>query len=131
GQMCIAGSRIYVQRGVYAEFARRLTERVAGLRVGDPSEDGVNVGPQTTARQRDKTLAMIEAGVAAGATIAAQAPLPDGPATRNGFFSPPTVFTDVDPQMPIMAEEIFGPVACLAPFDDDEDALRVAHETDF
>ncbi|MFA9432035.1 aldehyde dehydrogenase family protein [Egicoccus sp. AB-alg2] len=131
GQMCIAGSRIYVQRQVFDEFARRLRDRVMALRVGDPREDGVNVGPQTTARQRDKTLAMIDAGVASGATIAAQAPVPDDPALRNGYFTPPTVFTDVDPRMPIMAEEIFGPVACLAPFTDDEDALRLAHETDF
>lgn len=131
GQMCIAGSRVYVQRSVYDRFAERLTERVRALRVGDPAQDGVNVGPQTTAVQRDKTLAMIDAGVAAGATIAAQAPLPDDPRTRDGYFTPPTVFTDVDAGMSIMAEEIFGPVACLAPFEDEDDALRLAHETDF
>lgn len=131
GQMCIAGSRIFVQRSVYDRFAKRLTERVEGLRVGDPSALETQVGPQTTAQQRDKTHAMIAAGVAAGATIAAQAPLPQDERTSGGYFSAPTVFTDLTPDMPIMAEEIFGPVACLAPFEDEDDALRLAHETPF
>lgn len=131
GQMCIAGSRVYVQRSVHDEFAARLAERVRSLRVGDPSDEGVNVGPQTTAQQRDKTLAMIESGLGSGARIAAQADMPDGPRTRDGFFAPPTVFTDVRPDMPIMAEEIFGPVVCLASFEDEQDALAKAHETSF
>lgn len=131
GQMCIAGSRVFVQRSIYADFRDRLIDRVQGLRVGDPSAEGTQVGPQTTARQRDKTHEMIAAGVAAGATIAAQAAMPDDARLAGGYFSPPTVFTDVTPDMPIMAEEIFGPVACLAPFDDEVDAVRQAHETPF
>ncbi|MFW6197854.1 MAG: aldehyde dehydrogenase family protein, partial [Myxococcota bacterium] len=103
GQMCIAGPRIYVQASVYDTFAERLAERVRTLRVGDPSDPRTQIGPQTTAQQRDKTLEMIEAGVAAGATIAAQAPMPTHERTHGGYFTPPTVFTDVEPDMSIMA----------------------------
>lgn len=131
GQMCIAGSRIYVQESIYDTFAERLTARVRELRVGDPTDPATQVGPQTTATQRDKTLALIDAGVAEGATVAAQAQMPTGDRTRDGYFTPPTVFTDVDPDMSIMGEEIFGPVASLASFADEEEAVRLAHDTPF
>lgn len=131
GQMCIAGSRVFIQREIHDEFVRMLAAAVRDLRVGDPRDEGVNVGPQTTARQRDKTLAMIASGEREGATVVAQAPVPDDLERSGGYFVPPTVFGDVDPGMEIMREEIFGPVVAVAPFDDEPDALSKAHETPF
>lgn len=131
GQMCIAGSRVFVEESIFDDFRERLASIVSGLRVGPPTDESTQVGPQTTRTQLEKTLRMIETGREQGATIAAQAPLPPEVVASGGFFSPPTVFTDVTPDMDVMQEEIFGPVVCLAPFRDEQDALHKAHETPF
>ncbi|MFE0425466.1 aldehyde dehydrogenase family protein [Streptomyces sp. NPDC058953] len=131
GQMCIAGSRLLIQREVYETFTARLREAVTGLRVGDPRERSVQVGPQVTPGQRDKTLRMIETGVAEGAVRAAAAPVPADERLAGGFYVPPTLFTGVDPEMTVMREEIFGPVLAAMPFDTEEEAVELAHATDF
>lgn len=131
GQMCIAGSRVFVERSVYEEFQARLVAAVKALRVGSPTDSSTQVGPHTTRAQYEKTLGMIEAGRSEGATVAAQAALRPEVIASGGFYAPPTVFTDVSSEMKVMQEEIFGPVVCLAPFDDDDDALRQAHATKF
>lgn len=131
GQMCIAGSRLFVHRAVYDEVLGCLVDRVQRLRVGDPRDETVDVGPQVTAAQRDKTLAMIESGRDEGARIVAEAPVPTHRSLDNGYWAPPTIFTDVDPEMTLMRNEIFGPVLAIAPFDDDDDAVEKAHQTDF
>ncbi|AZK97681.1 MULTISPECIES: aldehyde dehydrogenase family protein [Streptomyces] len=131
GQMCIAGSRLLVQREVYEPFVARLRKAVAELRVGDPRERSVQVGPHVTPGQRDKTLRMIEAGLAEGAIREAAAPVPDDERLAGGFYVPPTLFTGVTPEMTVMREEIFGPVLAAMPFDTEEEALELAHATDF
>jgi aldehyde dehydrogenase (NAD+) len=131
GQMCTAGSRLMVESSVYDEVLARLTDAVRAIRVGDPRLPGVQVGPQVTAAQMRKTLAMIEAGRAEGATVMATAPTPDDPVLEHGFYVPPTVFTDVEPTMTIAREEIFGPVLGVSRFEDEQDALAQAHATDF
>ncbi|MFJ4773099.1 aldehyde dehydrogenase family protein [Streptomyces uncialis] len=131
GQMCIAGSRLLVQREVYDAFVRRLTDAVSALRVGDPRHDRTQVGPQVTPGQRDKTLEMIRVGQGEGATLAADAATPDDDALAAGFYVPPTLFTDVGPEMRIMREEIFGPVLAVMPFTTEEEAVELAHATDF
>jgi aldehyde dehydrogenase (NAD+) len=131
GQMCIAGSRLYVQSGVYDDFVGRLAARVARLRVGDPRRADVNVGPQVTAAQRDKTVSMIESGVTEGARRIASASLPTDPLLAGGYFVAPTVFAEVDPAMTIMNEEIFGPVLAVGSFDSEADAIAKASETEF
>lgn len=131
GQMCIAGSRLFVERSIYDTFVERLVARVRALRVGDPRRDDVDVGPQVTAAQRDKTLAMIDRGVSEGAIRLAEAPLPTAGELRDGYFAPPTVFGEVEPSMTIMREEIFGPVLAVSTFDDEDDAVADAHSTDF
>jgi acyl-CoA reductase-like NAD-dependent aldehyde dehydrogenase len=131
GQMCLAGSRLFVEETVYDGFMERLAEAVRGLRVGDPREGETQIGPQVTRAQRDKTLSMLEAGVEEGAEVMAQARTPDDPRLEEGFFVPPTVFGEVQPEMTIMREEIFGPVLAVSRFKDEEDAVRLAHQTDF
>ncbi|WP_329024053.1 aldehyde dehydrogenase family protein [Streptomyces sp. NBC_00690] len=129
GQMCIAGSRLLVQSEVYDTFVAKLRTAVAGLRVGDPREHRTQVGPQVTPGQRDKTLDMIRLGQDEGATLAADAPYPG--AESGGFYVPPTLFTEVNPEMRIMREEIFGPVLAVMPFATEEEAVELAHATDF
>jgi acyl-CoA reductase-like NAD-dependent aldehyde dehydrogenase len=131
GQMCIAGSRVYVERSVYDDFADRLSRRIAGLRVGDPLEPATEVGPQVTRAQADKSLAYIDLGVRDGGEVLAQAQLPTDPRLAGGFFVPPTLFAGLPDTSRVLAEEVFGPVTAIAPFRDEADALRLAHETDF
>jgi acyl-CoA reductase-like NAD-dependent aldehyde dehydrogenase len=130
GCACTAASRILVQRGVYARVVDRLGKAVARLRTGDGAQPQTQVGPMVTQAHRDKVLGYIRIGIEEGARVAAQAPLPQGP-PAEGWFVAPTLFADVDPSMRIAREEIFGPVACVIPFDDEEDAVRIANGTDF
>ncbi len=131
GQACIAGSRLLVAEEVHAEFTARLAARTAALRVGDPRDPAVEIGPQITPGQRDKTLRMIGTAVDEGATLAASAPVPDDPALAGGFYVSPTMFTDVTAEMEIMREEVFGPVLAVTRFGSEEEAVRIANDTDF
>ena len=131
GEACTAASRILVQAGCYEEVARRLSRAVSRLKVGDGADPGTHVGPLVTAEQRRRVEEYLEIGVAEGATVAAQADLPDDPRLAGGHFVRPTLFTGVTPAMRIAREEIFGPVACLIPFEDEEEALRIANDSEF
>lgn len=131
GQMCIAGSRLYVQREVHEEFMQRLARSVAALRLGDPLHSGTQVGPQVTSAQAARTHSFIAAGEQAGARVAARAPAPDSPALAGGFWVAPTVFADVPADSPLLTEEIFGPVLCAGSFTDEDDAIALAHRSRF
>lgn len=131
GQMCIAGSRLLVEHSVYDRVVDELVARTSAMTAGDPRHDGVDLGPQVTAAQRDKTLTMIERGRAEGATLAAQGRISPHARTSNGHYVPATLFTDVEPDMSIVREEVFGPVLTVAPFRDEEDAVRMGNDTDF
>jgi acyl-CoA reductase-like NAD-dependent aldehyde dehydrogenase len=131
GQMCIAGSRLYVQAAVYPQFLDRLADRVRGLRVGDPRMAGTQVGPQVTQPQADKTGEYIARGQADGGRLIAQAELPTAPELAGGYWVPPTVLVDVDPKSPLLQEEVFGPVLAVDRFTDEVDAVELAHRTRF
>ncbi|WP_118184370.1 5-carboxymethyl-2-hydroxymuconate semialdehyde dehydrogenase [Paraburkholderia phosphatilytica] len=130
GERCTAGSRILVQKSIYATFAERFVERAKRLSVGDPLGDSTIVGPMISQGHLAKVRSYIELGPKEGATLACGGldlpALPDS--MRNGNFVAPTVFVDVDNRMRIAQEEIFGPVACLIPFDDEADAIRIAND---
>ncbi|GEL23144.1 aldehyde dehydrogenase [Pseudonocardia sulfidoxydans NBRC 16205] len=131
GQMCIAGSRLLVQEPLYDAVVTELAARTSALTAGDPRAPGVDIGPQVTAVQRDKTLAMIETGRAEGATVRAQGSLTVEASGSGGFYVPPTLFVDVDPGMDIVRKEVFGPVLAVSPFRDEDDALAQAADTEF
>jgi aldehyde dehydrogenase (NAD+) len=125
GQVCSAGSRILAHRSVYDEVVERLVARAQGLRLGDPRDPGTAMGPLVSATQMQRVLDYIEIGRQDGARIATGG-------TRHGergYFVSPTVFADVAHKMRIAQEEIFGPVAAVIPFDDDEEAIRIANGT--
>ena len=127
GQSCIAAKRFIVHRQVAAEFESRFVAGMRALRVGDPMEEGVEIGPLATARIRDDLHAQVEASIAAGARL-----LCGGhPLSRPGFFYAPTVLAEAPPGSPAHDQELFGPVAALFRVDDLEAAIRLANATRF
>ena len=127
GQACTAANRIYVQRGIQEAFAQRLAERMAALRVGPGYEPGTEVGPLVDEASVIKVDELVRDAVAHGAVVAVGGERP----VSAGFFYPPTVVTGVSARTRMVAEEIFGPVASLIPFDTEDEAIAAANATDF
>jgi aldehyde dehydrogenase (NAD+) len=128
GQICVAGSRVVVERSVHAELVNRVAEELARVTVGRWDEP-VQMGPLVNARQRDRVLSYIEAGKEEGARLVTGGGTPTGKSYDDGFFVEPTLFDNVDPQSRIAQEEIFGPVLSVIPVDDEETAIEVANGT--
>ena len=133
GERCTAGSRILVQRSIYADFVARFVERARKISVGDPLDEKTLVGPMISPQHLDKVRHYIDLGPREGATLlCGGVDAPDLPgALARGNFVKPTVFADVDNRMKIAQDEIFGPVACLIPFDDEADAVRIANDISY
>ena len=131
GQACIAGSRILVERSAQRELLQRLAERTRSVRVGDPLDAATEVGPQTTQAQQMKTERMVRDAVAAGATVLAQAELPEARGLRDGYYVRPTLLTGISPDMEIVREEVFGPVAVVDSFDTEQEAIALANDTEY
>ncbi|WP_175657710.1 5-carboxymethyl-2-hydroxymuconate semialdehyde dehydrogenase [Burkholderia vietnamiensis] len=134
GERCTAGSRIFVQRTIYDRFVQAFAQRANRLVVGDPADPATQLGAMITRQHWEKVTGYIRLGEQEGARVVAggaQAPAGLAAHLRNGNFVRPTVFADVDNRMRIAQEEIFGPVACLIPFDDEDDGLRLANETSY
>ncbi len=130
GERCTAGSRILVQRSIYADFAEKFAARARRITVGDPLDEKTIVGPMISPQHLAKVRHYIELGPKEGATMLCgglDVPALPG-ALAKGNFVVPTVFADVDNRMKIAQDEIFGPVACLIPFDDEADAIRIAND---
>jgi len=130
GERCTAGSRIIVQRSIYHRFAAEFAARAARIPVGDPLDETTIIGPMISRDHLAKVRRYIELGPREGATLLAGGlDAPQVPArVAKGNFVKATVFGDVRNEMKIAQEEIFGPVACLIPFDDEADAIRIAND---
>ena len=130
GERCTAGSRILVQRSIYADFVDRFAARARRITVGDPLDEKTIVGPMISRDHLAKVRRYIELGSQEGATrVCGGLDVPALPGDlAKGNFVVPTVFADVDNRMKIAQDEIFGPVACLIPFDDEADAVRIAND---
>jgi 5-carboxymethyl-2-hydroxymuconic-semialdehyde dehydrogenase len=133
GERCTAGSRILVQRSIYADFAAKFAARAKRITVGDPMDEKTIVGPMISPGHLAKVRGYIELGTQEGATLLCGGlGAPDLPAhVAKGNFVQPTVFADVDNRMRIAQEEIFGPVACLIPFTDEADAIAKANDIQY
>ncbi|WP_063551571.1 5-carboxymethyl-2-hydroxymuconate semialdehyde dehydrogenase [Burkholderia territorii] len=134
GERCTAGSRIFVQRTIYDRFVQEFARRANNLVVGDPSDPATQLGAMITREHWEKVTGYIRIGEQEGAhVVAGGADKPAGLADhlRNGNFVRPTVFADVDNRMRIAQEEIFGPVACLIPFENEDEGLRLANDTSY
>lgn len=127
GQACIAANRLFVHADVTEEFTDKLTARMAAMTVGAGTEAGVEVGPLVDDEQRGKVAALVEDAVSRGARVRLGGTTPSG----AGYFYPPTVLTDVPPSARMATEEIFGPVAPITTFTDEEEVLAAANATPY
>ena len=127
GEACTAANRFLVHRSVADAFADRLAERMAALRVGRGTDDGVQVGPLVDATSREKVVELVGDAVGHGATVRVGGDAVDGP----GWFYRPTVLTGVPLDARLTKEEIFGPVAPISVFDTDDEAVAAANDTEF
>ena len=124
GQICMCSNRVLVQRGVYNQFLQRFVDRVAKLKVGDPSDPQTEIGPLINARQAQAFAAQLQRGIDEGARVALRGKV-------EGNVASPTVFADVRSDMWLAQNELFGPAVCVMPFDTPEEAIRIANETPY
>ncbi len=122
GQDCCARTRILVQRRVYDRFLGLLAPAIEAVRVGDPADEGTQMGPLISRAQVDRVRSYVPDGA-----DGIRGKAPEGP----GFWFPPTVLTGVDARARVAVEEVFGPVAVVLPFEDEADAVRLANATDY
>jgi acyl-CoA reductase-like NAD-dependent aldehyde dehydrogenase len=130
GQDCCARSRVLVERSAYDSFMEAFAKRTERIRVGDPLDEDTEMGPLISVAQREKVSAYVDLGREEGARVVTGGGPPEDPALTGSYLAP-TVLADVDNRMRVAQEEIFGPVAALIPFEDEEDAIRVANDVEY
>jgi aldehyde dehydrogenase (NAD+) len=130
GQVCCAGSRLFLEEGVKDEFLDRLKEKAQRVAVGDPMDKSTQMGPQVSQEQLERIKSYVDIGRDEGATVFAggEPPKLEG-AFEKGYFFQPTIFSDVKNEMRVAQEEIFGPVVSVITFKDEDDLVRQANET--
>ena len=129
GQICAAGTRLFVQRSAHEEFVERLQAFSKGLRLGNGLDANVDLGPLISQKQLDRVMRYVEIG-RGEARLASGGTRPGGD-LANGYFVEPTIFADATNDMTIAREEIFGPVVTVIPFDGIDDALQLANATEY
>jgi succinate-semialdehyde dehydrogenase/glutarate-semialdehyde dehydrogenase len=127
GEACTAANRFHVAGGVANEFAEKLAQRMDAMKVGRGTEEGVEVGPLIDGDQRDKVADLVEDALGKGARAVVGAEKMEG----SGYFYRPTVLDDIPDDATLLKEEIFGPVAPVASFDAEEDAIAAANDTEY
>lgn len=132
GQVCLAPERIYVERPIFDRFVIAMKERAEALRPGLPDEQGTDFGPLISEEHRDKVLGYYRLAVEEGATLVTGGGVPElsGPAAE-GYFVEPTIWTGLPQSARVTREEIFGPCCHIAPFDSEEEAIRLANDTEY
>jgi len=128
GQVCVAGSRLYIEESVFEQVISGVAEIARNMRVGPATEEGFDMGPLISRKHQGRVCSMIEQGIADGATV-----LAGGKALseQEGYFVEPTVLTQVSQQMDIVQQEVFGPVLVAMPFKQEEDIIALANDSDF
>ncbi|CCM06719.1 uncharacterized protein FIBRA_09010 [Fibroporia radiculosa] len=127
GQNCSAGSRIFIQEGIYDKFLEQFTQAALAIKVGDPFDESTYQGPQVSKTQFERIMGYITSGKQDGATVH----IGGERIGTEGYFIHPTIFTECKPEMKIVREEIFGPVACVMKFRTEEEALEQANDTTY
>ena len=129
GQACVAQTRILAPRSRYEEIVEKIGAAVSAMPVGLPDDPGAFIGPMISEKQRERVESYIQKGKDEGARVVTGGGRPEG--LDGGYFVQPTVFADVDNSMTIAREEIFGPVLAVIPYEDEEDAIRIANDSDY
>ena len=129
GQSCVAGSRALVHKDIFDEFVERFAEAASKITVGDPFDENVKMGPLATPAQRERIIAAVDAAVEAGAELVLGGKIPAH--LDKGYFYEPTILVCRDHSLPIVHTELFGPVICVTPFEDEADAVRLANDTSY
>jgi acyl-CoA reductase-like NAD-dependent aldehyde dehydrogenase len=129
GEDCCAGSRLFVQEQVFDEFLEKVTAVARSIKVGDPFEDGSQLGPLVSSGHQARVAGYVDGAVSGGASVVTGGGRPDYLPGTEGFYFSPTILTDVTRDARIAREEVFGPVVVATPFTDDEHAVRVANDT--
>lgn len=129
GQSCVAGSRLLIERSIHARFLAALTERTRRIRIGDPKDPKTDMGPLATARQLKHIESTIDRSIAVGAHVHTGGRRPA--AQKNGFYFEPTIISCAGNDVPCAAEELFGPVLSVIPFDGEDDAVAKANDTGY
>ncbi len=132
GQVCLGTERVYVQRPVFQEFLERLKAGARTLKLGAPDDPQTGMGPLISEEHKRKVLSYYQKAVAEGATVELGGGVPDmPPALRDGHWVEPTIWTGVDDDAAIVREEIFGPCCAVLPFDDEDEVIRRANDTEY
>ncbi|MGA9519956.1 MAG: aldehyde dehydrogenase family protein [Myxococcaceae bacterium] len=131
GEVCSAGSRLLVERSIHRRLVEAMLEKIPRIKLGHGLSAGVKMGPLVSRAHREKVEAFIRIGQEEGAKLVCGGRRPDAPELARGFFVEPTLFDDVKPGMRIAREEIFGPVLAVIPFDTEDEAIRIANDTEY
>lgn len=131
GEVCAAGTRLYVERPIYDEVANRLVEMANNLKVGDPFDPESEMGPLVSKEQYDRVTGYIEIAKQEGGTILAGGTEPEGDNLKNGYYVRPTIIADLDENCRAVKEEIFGPVLCILPFDEVDEVIERGNLTEY
>jgi acyl-CoA reductase-like NAD-dependent aldehyde dehydrogenase len=132
GQTCICGSRQIVQEKIYDEFVEKLAAKAKAIRIGNPIDPTVQLGPVVSAKQQQRVLSYINIGLNEDkARLVAGGKIPSDPSLKDGFFVEPTVFADVTRNMRIFQEEVFGPFVSVTKFTTEEEGLELANDSPF
>jgi acyl-CoA reductase-like NAD-dependent aldehyde dehydrogenase len=131
GEACTSTSRILVHDSIHDEFLRRFARATERLVVGDGLDARTDIGPMVDARQRDKVLEYLQIALREGARLVTQGALPTEERLRNGFWVAPTVLADITPQMTVAQEEVFGPIASVMRFTEEDEAIEIANGTKY
>jgi acyl-CoA reductase-like NAD-dependent aldehyde dehydrogenase len=131
GQDCCARSRVLVQHSIYDEFVERFARRTAALQIGQPLGENTEVGPLISAGQRQRSLDYVALGRQEGAEVVNLGQVAGLDNTGEGYFMQPAILTNVNNNMRVAQEEIFGPVVCIIPFESEEEAVRQANDTPY
>jgi acyl-CoA reductase-like NAD-dependent aldehyde dehydrogenase len=130
GEICSAGSRVFVERSIYDDALSAMSDRAREVRLGYPLEEDTTMGPLVSAEQRDRVQRYIDVGQNE-AKLAVMGERPTDPRLAKGYYVPPTIFADVKNDARIAREEIFGPVMSVIPFTDIDEVIRLSNDNDY
>lgn len=131
GQCCTAGTRLLLEAPIYDRVVKELTEKAKRIKLGNPTAKDTEMGPLISKKQQERVLSYIETGKKEGARCIAGGSKPSNPDLQAGYFVEPTIFVDVDNQMRIAQEEIFGPVLTVLKFTDEAEAIQIANDSQY